>query len=145
MLNGIKHMRYPGRWSIARQHHLYRLRWAFFCLALFNRLNIFLNRYFLITVVKPEWTTSGSHWHLGTAPVLATDGDYYEFAPGFPEALLSLSILYWRIQPVAASMKYLIQFMWHDQPWISSSAESWRCSRILFVIQPTCENRRSCP
>jgi len=52
------------------------------------------------------------------ALVLAMDGecpDRYRFpictvALCFPEALLSLSILYLRIQPVAASVKYLIPF-----------------------------------
>ena len=59
-----------------------------------------------------------------TAPVLATDRecpDRYEFpiytiTLCFPEALLSLGRLYLWIQPLAASMKYLIQFVPYDQP-----------------------------
>ena len=59
-----------------------------------------------------------------TALEVATDGerfDRYQFfictvALCFPEALLSPSILYLRIQPVATSMKYLIQVTVYDQP-----------------------------
>ena len=53
-----------------------------------------------------------------TAPVLAADGecpDRYQFPICtvdlcFPEAFKLLSILYFKTQPVAASMNYLIQF-----------------------------------
>ena len=52
----------------------------------------------------------------GTAPVVDTEGgcpDSYDYpicaiALRFPGDLLSLRILYLKIQPVAASMKYLI-------------------------------------
>jgi hypothetical protein len=79
-----------------------------------------------------------THCHLRlSGTVLATDGecpDRYEspicaVALCFPEALLSLSILYLRIHPVTASMSYLIQFMPYDKP----CAESWR--RSLFMTQ----------
>ena len=54
----------------------------------------------------------------GIAHIFATDGgcpDRYKFpmctvAFCFPEALLSLGILYLRIQPITAPMKYFIQF-----------------------------------
>jgi len=53
--------------------------------------------------------------------ILAADGELYEFltctvALCFPEAFLSLSILYLRIQLVAASIRLNEIFTLYDQP-----------------------------
>jgi hypothetical protein len=83
----------------------------------------------MITVVKTRIDCTMTHRHLGTATctcyewwsalIAVTKFLFCTAALCFTEALLSLGRLYLRIQPVAASMKYLIQFMLYDQPWVS--------------------------
>ena len=49
----------------------------------------------------------------------------------FPEALLSLNILYLLIQPVAGSMKYLV----HSFCFIYASTFAMTCGAVLYSLQ----------